>query len=70
MVIKKDPITSIRKHTNESKVHEKTVRTSIKQDLTPDCNPLDNTIWGILENKINTTSHPNIGLLKTAIEEE
>ncbi len=25
---------------------------------------------GVLENKTNATSHPNIGLLKTAIEEE
>ena len=25
-------------------------------------------MWGILENKINATSHPNIGSLKTAIE--
>ena len=32
--------------------------------------PLDYTIWGILENKTNATSHPNIGLLKTAVEEE
>ena len=32
-VIKKDPTTSIRKHANELKVHEKTVRTAIKRDL-------------------------------------
>ena len=31
-------------------------------------NPLDYTIWGVLENK--TTSYPNIGLLKTAIQEK
>ena len=30
----------------------------------------DYATWGILENKTNTTSHPNIGLLKTAVEEE
>ena len=35
-----------------------------------DLNPLDYTIWDILENKTNTTSHPNIGSLKTAIDEE
>ena len=34
----------------------------------PDHNPLDYAIWDILENKTNTTSHPNIGSLKTAIE--
>ena len=27
-------------------------------------------VWGILENETNTTSHPNIGSLKTAIEEK
>ena len=36
----------------------------------PNRNPLDYTTWGILENKINTTSHPNIGSLKTVIENE
>ena len=36
----------------------------------PDLNPLDYAIWGALENKTNATSHPNIGALKTAIEEE
>ena len=52
------------------KVHEKTVRTAIKLDLSLDLNPLDYAIWGILENKTNAISHPNIGLLKTTIEEE
>ena len=36
----------------------------------PDINVLDYAIWRILENKTNATSHPNIGSLKTAIEEE
>ena len=40
-MIKKDPTTSIKKHDNEPKVHEKTVRTEIKQDLSADFNPLD-----------------------------
>ena len=39
--IKKDPSTSIRKHANELKVGKKTVRTAIKQDLSPNLNPLD-----------------------------
>ena len=69
MAIKKKPTISIRKPTNESKVHEKIVMTAIKQNLSPDLNPLDYAIWGILENK-NATSHPNIGSLKSAIEEE
>ena len=36
----------------------------------PRINPLDYAIWGVLENKTNATSFPNIGLLKPAIEEE
>ena len=63
-----DPTTSIRKHANELKVCKRTVRTAIEQDLSPDRIPLDYAIWDILEDK--TTSHPNIGLLKTASEEE
>ena len=71
MAIKKDPWSSIRKHANELKVLEKSVKTTIKQDLSPDFNSLDYTIWGVLENKKkNATSRPNIGSLKTAIEEE
>ena len=68
--IKRDPTTSIRKHANELKVHEKTVRTAIKQDLCPDVKPLDYSVWGDLENKSNSTSNPNVGSLKTTIEEE
>ena len=64
----KDLIMSVRKHADESKVHDKTMRTEIKQDLSSDLNPLDYAIWSILENKTNTTSHPNIGSLKTSIE--
>ena len=52
------------------KVHEKTMRTAIKQDLSPGFNSRDYSIWGVLENKTNATSHPNIGLLKTVIQEE
>ena len=32
----------------------------------PDHNPLDYAIWGVLENKTNATSHPNIGSLMTS----
>ena len=49
------------------KVHENTVRTVIKQDLSP---PPNYTIWGFLENKTNATSHSNIGSLKTTTEEQ
>ena len=48
----------------------KTERTAIKQDLRPDLNSLDLAILGVLENKTSATSPPNIGSLKTAIEEE
>ena len=61
---------SIRKHANELKIHEKSIRTAIKQDLSSDLNILDDTIWGVLENKTNAIYHPNIDSLKTAIEEE
>ena len=47
-VIKKDPTTSIRKHANELKVHEKTVRTAIKQDLNPDVNSFGYALWGVI----------------------
>ena len=46
------------------------MRTAIKQNLSPELNTLDYAIWGVLENKTNATSHPNIGSLKNAIEEE
>ena len=67
--IKKDPTISIRKHANKLKVHKKTVRTAIKQDLNPDLNPLEFAISGILENK-NTTSNPNFSSLKAAFEDK
>ena len=68
--IKKDPTTSIRKHTKDLKVHKKTVKTATKQDLCPNLNPLDYALLGVLENETKSISHPNIGSLKTAIEEE
>ena len=37
-------------HANELKVHKKTVRTTIKQDLKPDHNLLDYVTEGGLEN--------------------
>ena len=36
----------------------------------PDLNPLDYAIGVVSENKTNAASHPNIGSLQTAIEEE
>ena len=69
-VIMKGTTTSIRKHANELKVNEKTVRRAIKQDLSPDHNTLDFAIWSFLENKTNATSNRNIGSLKTAFDEE
>ena len=52
------------------KVHEKTVRTAIKQDIGTDLSSLDYAIGGVSENKTNATSYPNIGLFKTAVEAE
>ncbi len=36
----------------------------------PDINPLDYSIWSVLENKTNATSHQNISTLKTTIEKQ
>ena len=52
------------------KSSKKTVRTAIKQDLSPDLNPIDYATRSILENKTNATSHPNVVSLKIAIVEE
>ena len=60
---------SIEKHVNGLKVLEVTVRTSMKQVSSQDLNALDYAICGVLENKINATSQPNIGLPKIAIQE-
>ena len=70
MAFKEDTTKVIRKYANEVKVHEKTVRTVIEQDLSPDLNSLDYALWGVLENKTNETSHRNIDSLKFAIEDE
>ena len=51
MAIKKDSLNVNRKYANELKVHEKIGRIAIKQDLSPDLNPLNYAKWGILENK-------------------
>ena len=69
MVIKKDSTMSIRKCTNEMKVQGKSVKTAIKEDLSSDLYIFEYAILGILENKTNVTSHPNIGLLKAAIQD-
>ena len=61
--IKKKPTMSIRKHSNELKVHKKTVWRIFKQDLITGHNPLDFAICGVIENKTKTASHPNIGSL-------
>ena len=63
VAIKNDSTTLIRKHANELKVCK-------KQDLSPDLDPLNYVIWGVLENKTNANFYPNIGSLKIVIEEE
>ena len=66
-MIEKNPTTSIRKLANELKVHKKIMRTAIKQESSPDPNPVDYTIWDILGNRTNATK---IGSFQTIIEEE
>ena len=43
---------------------------SLWSPSSPDFNPLDYTIWGVLENKTNESSKLIIGSLKTDIQEE
>ena len=43
---------------------------SLWPQSSPDRNSLRYSLWGVLENKTNATSHQNIGSLKTAIKEE
>ena len=66
----KGPTILIRKYANELIVHEKTVRTAIKQDLSPDLKTLDYAKRGVLENKANAIFPLYISSLKTAIENE
>ena len=56
--------------TKQKKKNSEIIGVSLWLLSNPNLNPLDYTIWGILENKMNATSHPNIGLLITLIEEE
>ena len=46
------------------------IEVSLWPPFSSDLALLDYAVWGILENKINATSSPNIGSLKTANEEE
>ena len=48
----------------------KIIGVSLLPPSSPDLNPLDYTIWSILDKKRNPTSHPNIDSLKTAVEEK
>ena len=43
---------------------------SFRPPLSPDLSPLDYAIWGVQENRTNSTSHTNVGSLKSAISEE
>ena len=65
--IMQNPRTSIKKPVKKLKVSEKTVRTAIQQDSSPNLNPFDYDISGFLENKTNATSHRNIGSLNIEI---
>ena len=44
--------------------------TELNEDLSADLSSLDYTIWGVLKNKTNATSHRNIYSLKTAMQKE
>ena len=55
---------------NKQENISKTIRVSLWPPSIPDLNPIDYATRGILENKTNETSCPNIGLLHTDFEEE
>ena len=67
-----DSTTSKRKHANECESSPGNCKDSkIKQDFQLRPNPfLGYTIWDVLENKTNATSHPNIGSFETIIKEK
>ena len=49
--INKDPTTSKRNQAKEWKVHEKSFKKAMKQELSPDPNSLKYAKWGVLETK-------------------
>ena len=51
--------------TKPKRISEIIIGVSLWLPSSPDLNPLDYAIWGVLENRINATSHPNIGSLRT-----
>ena len=54
---------------NQTKTISEIIGVSLWPQSSPDLKPLDYAIWSILENKTNTTFHPNIVLFKTAFRE-
>ena len=52
------------------KIFFEIIEVSLWPPSSPDLKLLDYTILGVLENKTNATSYPNIGLFKTANEKE
>ena len=55
--------------TKPKKIYE-LIGVSLCPPSSPDLKPFDYAIRRILETKIYSTSHPNIGSLKTVVEEE
>ena len=53
-----------------SQKHSEIIGVSLWLPSSQDLNPFDYVIWVVLENKTTTTSHTNIGSLKTTIKEE
>ena len=54
----------------KTKKHSKIIGVLLWSPSNPDIYPLNDGIWGVLENNTNATYHLNIGLLKTTIEGE
>ena len=67
---KRQRIYDLLKAETKPKINSGITRISLWPPSSQHLNPLDHAIWGVLENKTNATSHPNIDLFKIAIEEE
>ena len=62
-----EPMIFLTSKLSQKKISEITL---LVASIKPNPKTSDYSIWGVLENKLNATSLPNIGLLKIATEEE
>ena len=58
------------KPNHKKKKNSEIIGISLRATSSSDYNPINYAIWGVLENKANATSHPNIRSLKTVIDDK